>query len=158
MIVGVGLFTDISEECNLWDVPRNNYVGRRFRCHDLLSTTETPLDILLAVAPKANGAKFVHAGSVLHTFESEDDILVVCRRVYQLRVPGGCFFGTNRPVGWIFGKSYQLKACLEHLGFVNVHVEPRDVILAGREDSNIIVKQGWAPTWFAAYKPSGTKL
>ena len=83
MIVGVGLFTDISEECNLWDVPRNNYVGRRFRCHDLLSTTETPLDILLAVAPKANGAKFVHAGSVLHTFESEDDILVVCRRVYM---------------------------------------------------------------------------
>ena len=86
MIVGVGLFTDISEECNLWDVPRNNYVGHRFRCHDLLSTTETPLDILLAVAPKANGAKFVHAGSVLHTFESEDDILVVCRRVYMYQL------------------------------------------------------------------------
>ena len=101
-------------------------------------------DILLDL-PKQK-AQIIHAGSVLHTFENSVQIEQVCQHVYDMLLPGGCFFGSNRP-DWIFSNKKKFAHCLEHIGFQNVVVK----------NSNFFVDEGWGPN-FCCYKRLEAKL
>lgn len=142
----------------LWGPPEDPAVDCMFYRCDFLSVDNTPADcVRRRWGAHSCGAALVHAGSVLHTFDDAAHVRLVCRRVFDMLAPSGCFFGSNRPV-WVFGPPAAFKRMLEELGFVEAVVERREIDLSARRLSSgpnaIVVKDGWAPTWFEAFKPA----
>ena len=150
--------TFLAEGCSLWDNQEErdeNNMELFHQCDALLSSSL--LHVVREARPEwwlleaSGGVNLVHVGSVLHTFETAESIQHVCQSVYDLLSPGGCFFGSNRPC-WLYGTPEKLKKCLENIGFVQVTVEQRKVVLP-KNNSNVVVKDGWGPTWFSSFKP-----
>ena len=81
----------------------------------------------------------VYAGKFLHCLETESNLRILLRRVWQLMVPGGVFFG-------IYGRNYQPAfECASKADFTRVLTEEGFAV-------EMVLEESAGATWFCAYK------